>query len=309
MTADPARRPLDSLALALMLLLCLTWALQQILVKAVAADAAPLLQIGLRSAVSVLLVAALMALQGQRPDWRRHGRAGLLVGTLFGVEFLLVAEALRLTTAAHTVVFLYTAPMFAAIGLHFRVAAERLRPRQWLGIVLAFAGIAWAFLRAPATSGAGVSLAGDLLALAAGAAWGATTIAIRGSRLAQAPASEALLYQLTGAAVLLLAAAAITGQTALRPTPALLWSLAFQSVVVSFASFLVWFWLLRRHVAATLGVFTFMTPLFGVALGVLLLGEPLEPAFVQGAVLVLAGMLLVSAPPALVRRWVLQRRG
>lgn len=302
MSHDGSRRPVDGLALGLMLLLCLTWALQQILVKAVAADAAPLLQIGLRSALSAVLVAAVMGVQGQRPDWRRNGRAGLLVGTLFGVEFLLVAEALRLTTAAHTVVFLYTAPMFAAIGLHFRVAAERLRARQWLGIVLAFGGIAWAFLRAPAATGPGVSLAGDLLALAAGAAWGATTIAIRGSRLAQAPASEALLYQLLGAAVLLLAATAITGQTALRPTPALLGSLAFQAVVVSFASFLVWFWLLRRYVAATLGVFTFMTPLFGVALGVWLLGEPLEPGFVQGAVLVLAGMLLVSTPAGLLKR-------
>lgn len=302
-------RSIDGRAAGLMVLLCLCWALQQILVKAVAADISPMLQIGLRSAMAAALVLLLMRVQGLQVHWRRHWRGALAVGLLFGGEYVMVAEALRRTSAAHTVVFLYTAPIFAALGLHLRVPTERLRPLQGLGIALAFGGVALAFLGEPAAAGAdgATDRIGDLLALGGGLAWGATTVVLRGSSLARAPASESLLYQLTGAAVLLLGAALLTGQTAVHWTPAVLGGLAFQTVVVAFASFLVWFWLLRHYAAAMLGVFTFLTPIFGVTLGAWLLDEALAPSFVRGALLVLAGVVMVSAEGPL-RAW-LSRRG
>ena len=79
-------------------------------------------------------------------------------------------------------------------------------------------------------------------------------------------------------------------------------SVLFQGLVVSFFSYLVWFWLLRRYLAANLAVFSFMTPLFGVTFGVLLLGEQLSLNFVIGAVLVLLGITFVSAEQWLRRR-------
>jgi drug/metabolite transporter (DMT)-like permease len=71
-------------------------------------------------------------------------------------------------------------------------------------------------------------------------------------------------------------------------------SLAFHTLVVSFASFLAWFWLLRNYLASRLGVFSFLTPLFGMAFGVWLLGEKIELNFLIGAVLVLFGIVIVS---------------
>jgi drug/metabolite transporter (DMT)-like permease len=138
-------------------------------------------------------------------------------------------------------------------------------------------------------------LLGDLLALLGGMAWAATTVVIRCSTLARASASLTLLYQLVGAFVLLLAAAFALGQTAIRPTPMAWGAVLFQSLVVSFASFLVWFWLLRNYLASSLGVFSFITPLFGVGFGVWLLDEKLEPSFLLGAFFVLAGVVLVSS--------------
>lgn len=73
-------------------------------------------------------------------------------------------------------------------------------------------------------------------------------------------------------------------------------SLLFQGVVVCFASYLAWFWLLRRYAASQVSVFSFLTPLFGVSFGVLVLGERVDPAFGIGAALVLAGITVVSAP-------------
>jgi drug/metabolite transporter (DMT)-like permease len=281
-----------------MALLCLVWSLQQISLKAVAADVSPMLMVGLRSGIAALLVAALMRGRGESVALRTgRWRPGLVVGTLFALEYLLLAEGLRLTHASHVVVFLYTAPIFAALGLHWRLPAERLHWGQWLGIGIAFAGIAVAFLgRAPAGADAvgGRVLLGDTLALLAGAAWGATTITLRCTSLTAAPATETLLYQLVAAFVLLVPAAFLLGQARFAPTAAAWSHLAFQSVIVSFASFLVWFWLLRRYLASRLGVFSFMTPVFGVVLGVWLLDEPLEASFIAGSGLVLAGVLLVS---------------
>ena len=292
------RKALDGQAKGLMLMLCLVWGLQQVVLKATAADIAPIFQIALRSGVAAVLVGLVMLARGERMrivdgTWR----AGLLVGALFGFEFLLVGEGLRHTSASHMVVFLYTAPIFAALGLHWKLPSERLGVVQWLGIALAFGGLAIAFFGrnsgAPSSASSNV-LWGDFLGLLAGAAWGATTVVIRCTKLAAAPATQTLLYQLVAAFVLLLIASIGTGQAHFNPTPAVWASLLFHSVVVSFASFLLWFWLLRKYLASRLGVFSFMTPLFGVVLGAWLLQEPLEASFLVGAVPVLIGIVLVS---------------
>jgi drug/metabolite transporter (DMT)-like permease len=252
----------------------------------------------LRSGVAALLVALFM-LWRKEPITFADGtwRPGLLVGFLFAFEFLLVGQGIRYTSASHVVVFLYTAPIFVALGLHVRLPSERLGLVQWLGIALAFAGLVIAFFgraqQAVVIEG-GNMLLGDLLALAGGAAWGATTVVVRCSSLSKASASQTLLYQLLAAFGLLLVAAALSVQTSVHSTPRMWTSLLFQALVVSFASFLVWFWLLRKYLASRLGVFSFMTPLFGVAFGVWLLNEPLEMSFLTGATLVLAGVVLVS---------------
>lgn len=290
------RKALDGRAMGIMVVLCTIWGLQQVVLKAAAADVSPLLQIALRSGVAALLVGLLMARRGERLALGDGTlRPGLLVGCLFALEFLLVGEGLRFTSASHMVVFLYTAPIFVALGLHWQLPAERLAPEQWLGVALAFGGIVIAFFGRGRPGGALVDILwGDFLALLAGIAWGATTVAVRLSGLARLPATKTLLYQLVVGCMLLTLAAVALGQAGFRPTPIAWGSLLFQSVVVSFASYLTWFWLLRHYLASRLGVFSFLTPLFGVAFGVWLLDEPLEASFLAGALLVCAGIVLVS---------------
>jgi len=281
-----------------MFLLCIIWGLQQVVLKAAAPDISPLLQIALRSGIAALLVGLLMFFRGERMSladgtWR----PGLLVGFLFALEYLFVGQGLRYTNASHMVVFLYTAPVFAALGLHWRLPAERLQLLQWVGILLAFAGIVIAFFARSSHTVSPAStniLLGDFLGLLGGIAWGATTVVVRCSSLSRSSVTQTLLYQLVGAFVLLMLAAVMLGQTGFKPTLLAWGSLLFQSLIVSFASFLVWFWLLRNYLASRLGVFSFMTPLFGMAFGVWLLNEPLELSFLVGAMLVLPGIILVS---------------
>lgn len=291
------RQPIDKQAAVLMIVISAVWGLQQVAIKVAAADVTPMLQIALRSGIAAVMVGALLMLRRYREKCRfQTWRGGLLVGVLFAVEYIAVSVGLGYTSAAHMVIFLYTAPVFAAIGLHCRFASERLSPVQWAGILIAFIGIAVAFY-APGKPGEGwvtPQRIGDALGVVGAIAWGATTLSIRCSKLADAPAPLTLFYQLAGACMILTGVAWATGQTRFHLSGIALASLTFQTVVFSFLSLLVWFWLLSRYLGSRLGVLSFLTPLFGVAFGVWLLNEPLDTSFVLGSLLVLVGIVVVS---------------
>ena len=292
------RQPLDARAISLMLLLCILWGAQQSVIKLVANDMAPTLQISVRSGIGLVLIAGFMAMRGisfalHRGPWR----AGIVAGLLFGFEFLLIGEGLRYTTASHMAVFLYTAPIFTALGLHLFVPSERLSKKQWAGIALCFTGIACAFLGGFAQPTISTAILwGDFLGLMAGFLWGSTTVVLRVTGLNRIPAAQTTLYQLIAAFLILLIAAALSDQMSVNWTPELVAALAAQGVVIAFFTLLVWFWLLTHYLASRLASFTFLTPLFGVGFGVLLLNDPLDVAFVLGAALVIVGVSIVNHP-------------
>ncbi|WP_319532753.1 DMT family transporter [uncultured Cohaesibacter sp.] len=296
------RKPLDLTAIGLMIFICVIWAMQQIGLKATESYAPSVLQIGIRSGLAAACLYALTGVQQNRPVfWGMTAALGAVAGLFFSLEFFLIGKALQYSTASHVVVFLYTAPVFAALGLHLKLPTERLSPVQWGGIVVAVIGIAYAFLmssevQAGATSSA-PTLMGDAMALAAAAVWGATTVLIRTTRLSDLPATHVLFYQLSVTSIVLIVIAVLTQQIAVIPSAPLFWNLAFQTIIVAFASFLCWFWMLTRYKASQLGVFSFLTPLFGVILGAFLLHEPLTTPFLTGSAGVLIGIITVSASP------------
>lgn len=289
------RRPLDGLALAAMIVITMSWGLQQVAVK-VAAPTVPLsVQATIRSAAAMLLVVAWSRWRGVSLLERREIGPGILAGLLFGGEFAMIYLGLGRTTAARMVVLLYVAPALTALGVAAFVPGERLAPRQWLGIAVAFTGTAFAFADGFAAPGR-PTLAGDAMALAAAVLWSATTVLIRATVLARAQAARVLNYQLAVSALMLGAVSLALGESwTLAPAPVAWVSLAYQIVLVAFASYLGWFWLLTRYLAAPLAVFTFATPLFGVAFAHLLLGETIGARFALAAALVAAGIALVNA--------------
>ena len=294
------RKPLDTVAIGVMLLLCLCWGLQQVAVNIAAPSMNPVLQLGVRSGIAALMVALLMLARRKFTIEVGTLWPGIADGVLFAAEFFCVAISLIYTTASHVSVFLYTAPIFLVLGLHWLVPGEKMRPLQWLGVLLAFAGIALAF--ADGFGAVAVSwqalLLGDAMAVLSGILWAGTTLTIRASALSEAAPSTTLLYQLGIAGVILVVLPLLLDHQVLTwPLAPIAWlSLFFQTVVVAFASFLAWFWLLRRYLTSRLSVFSFLTPLFGVAFGVLLLDDPIGWRFGAGAALVLAGIVLVNLP-------------
>jgi drug/metabolite transporter (DMT)-like permease len=288
------RKPLDASAFSLMVVLTALWGFQQVAIKLTAPDVSLVMQAAIRSGLATVLVLGWAAWRGI-PLWKRDGtlRAGIAAGLLFGGEFIFIYAGLAYTAASRMIVFIYLTPVLTALGLHFAVRGERLVPGQWVGVLLAFGGLVLAFWEGFAAGGG--TWLGDLFGVIAAVLWAATTVLIRASSLARTTATKTLFYQLAVSAVMLPVASVAMGETGvIALTPFAVASLAYQGVIVAFASYLAWFWLLTRYLAARLAVFSFLTPLFGVLAGVAILGEPLRPMFAFAAALVVGGIVLVN---------------
>ncbi|HEX6703310.1 MAG TPA: DMT family transporter [Albitalea sp.] len=292
---------LDTLAIASLVGCCFLWGLNQVAAKAALPEVPALHQAAIRSLGGALLVWAWAARRGIRL-FERDGTApgGLLAGALFAAEFGCIFLGLQFTTASRMVVFIYLSPFVVALGMPFIARSERLSMLQLIGLVGAFGGVAWAFAEGFTRPAAGPQQwIGDALGVTAGVLWGATTLAIRASRLTSAAAEKTLLYQLAVSGVLLAVAAAVSGPALPRSLSPLAWSsLAFQVVVIAFASYLLWFWLMRHYPATRLASFTLLTPVFGLLMGASLLGEPVSPRLLTALVAVAAGIVLVNRPVA-----------
>jgi drug/metabolite transporter (DMT)-like permease len=206
---------LDARAVALLVGCCALWGLNQVAAKVALADVPPLTQAALRSAGAALLVLAwarwrgiaLFARDGTLPG-------GVLAGTLFAAEFACIFLGLQFTSASRMVVFIYLAPFIVALGMPLIARGERMNALQWSGLAVAFGGVAWAFAEgfAPSAAAPPRQWLGDALGLGAALLWGATTLAIRATRLSAAAAEKTLLYQLAVSAEVLALAAMASGE-------------------------------------------------------------------------------------------------
>jgi drug/metabolite transporter (DMT)-like permease len=291
------KQALDVVAMAMLVVLCASWGLQQVAIKVTNPVVPPLLQSGIRSAGSALLLWLWMGLR-RESFLKRDGTLawGIAAGLLFAGEFFLIYWGLEFTSASRAVVFLYMAPFVVALGAQLFVPGERLRAVQVIGLCCAFAGIVLAFsesLRLPNPR----MLIGDAMLAGAAVLWGATTVMIRACPLARIAAGRTLLYQLLVSAVALPLASLFKGEGGVAGiTPLIMGSLAYQVIWVAFITYLTWFWLLRRYPPSRLASFTFLTPLFGVMAGGFLLNEPVTSMLLLALVLVGSGIYLVNRP-------------
>ena len=291
------KRALDAHAIAAVIGLCLLWGLSQVSIKVANRGVSPIFQAAVRS----LIAASLLAL------WARHRGIpllhrdrtllhGLAIGLFFGTEFVFVYLGLYYTTASHAVIFLYTAPFFVAVGAHWLLPAEPLTGRKCVGLILAFAGVLFTFwdsLHFPTR----LQLLGDLLSLTAGFLWAATSLYLKRVVRTSMTPSQMLFYQLGFSAVQLSVMSLVFEPRQVTDlSGVVLASIAYQGIIVAFASYLVWFWLIQVYPVSNISGFTFFTPIFGILLGGLLLQEPLTVKLLIGGGLVTSGMVLVNWP-------------
>ncbi|MFZ7113321.1 MAG: DMT family transporter [Desulfatiglandales bacterium] len=286
---------------SILLLLALTWGANMALVKIGSREIAPLFMAGLRSLVAgfclyVWMMAKGITLFPSRPVFLH----GVVVGVMFGAEFGLIYVGLQYTTASRTYILLYSAPFFVALGAHFFLQGDRLNFWKAAGLIIAFSGVTILFMRGNMGHMSLGALAGDVMAILAGAIWGATTLYVKKFLSYRTVPLQTLFYQVCFSAPLLLALGLIFETPVVSGFSVMTaFSVFYQCIIVAFLSYLVWFDLIHRYPVSLLHAFSFFTPVFGVFLsGALILGELISVKLLVALGLVSLGTILVNRQPS-----------
>ena len=271
--------------------------INQVLVKLVNAGLAPIAQAGLRS-ICALGPVLLYAWWTRKRLSVSDGSLlpGILCGSLFSIEFMLMFTAFDYTSVSRATMLFYTMPFWLALVAHFAIPGERLTLMRAAGLGLAFAGVGWALAHNehPATEWAFI---GDLMCIGGAMCWAGIALTARLTKLSKSSPEMQLIYQLAVSSAILLPVAALSGPMVREFTPAIGAMFAFQVLVVVAFGFLMWFRVLAIYPASDMASFGFLTPLFGVAFGWLILGETITWEFVGALAMVCVGIVLVNRKP------------
>ncbi|MFK7868031.1 MAG: DMT family transporter [Roseobacter sp.] len=288
------RSQMDAFGAAALIAFALHLAFNQVVIKVTAGGFGPIFAAGLRSAGAVLVLLLWMRLRGISLTIPSAAiRPGIIAGLLFALEFMCLFSALDFTTVSRASVIFYSMPVWLALASHFLMPDDRLSGLRIVGFGMAMAGVAIALLdRSDATA----SLAGDLLALTSALCWAGIALCVKITPLKTVPPAQQLIMQVAVSAPILLGAALISGDLIRDLQPIHLWGMAFQIVAIASLGFLVWFWLMTLYPASAVASFSFLSPVFAVLLGWLLLDEDVSLRVWGALLLVAAGITLINRP-------------
>lgn len=267
-------------------------AFNQVVIKVGNTGFQPVFMAGIRSFGALFVLLAWMRFRGISLDFSRRYRAsGLLLGALFGFEFVCLFWALDHTTVSRASILFYTMPMMLAAVAHFVLPAERLTLRRALGLGMAMCGVALVLSRRQVGE---ASVMGDIAALAAAAGWAGIALTVRLTPVSEQKPEMQLFWQLSVSTIMLLCAAPFFGPFLRAPELVHFAALAYQIVVVASAGYLFWFFLMARYPASGVASFSFLSPVLSVFLGWMVLGEQVGWATVVALVMVAIGLVLIN---------------
>ncbi|HEY7982054.1 MAG TPA: EamA family transporter [Candidatus Eremiobacteraceae bacterium] len=260
----------------------------------------PLAMAGVRFLIAggVLVAWRMAVLRDARPritlgHWRSAAIVGaaLMLGGNGGV-----ALAEKSVPSGITALIVATVPLW--IALVDRVWFRRALPvRRFAGLVIGFGAVAALVWRPDAS---GLDITGAALAVAAAMTWAVGSVYARGAKLPD-DASTAIGMEMLAGGVLLVAAAALSGEFAdpaiLHPTAASLWAFAYLVVFGALVGFSAYLWLLRVAPIARVSTYAYVNPVVAVMLGSLILREPIGTHTVAAGAAILASVALIAWEP------------
>ena len=292
----PIKDKIDFPGVIMLVGFALLLAFSQVVIKVTNGGFQPIFLAGIRSFLAIFVLLAWMRLCGKPITLPRYSfRSGMGIGLLFALEFVLLFLALDITTVSRVGIIFYTMPVWLSLAGHFLLPNDRLNWVAALGLVLAVTGVVWAI--GHRTEGQPASLFGDLAALGAALCWAGIGLTARTTKVSQLIPEQQLLWQLVVSAPVLLVAAIWFGP-GLRDLQAIhLYGLLFQSTAIACFGFLSWFWLLKQYPTSGVASFSFLSPVFSVIMGWLLLDEQIGSEIYVALGLVSAGLILINRKP------------
>ena len=209
----------------------------------------------------------------------------------FLMSQILLFTGLTLTSAARAAILFNMQPFFTLLVLPLLVPSERLTARRWIGTAIAFGGVAVVLAERGMSGGA---LLGDLLCLLSALGW--TGNVILNKRMPNGIHPAAVIFWSAAASipVFLIVTLALESGAAWNFTAGAVASVLYLGMIAATLGFVLMVWLTVNYSASRVNVFVFLSPVFGVFISWVTLGEPITLQQALGAAAVAAGILLVT---------------
>jgi drug/metabolite transporter (DMT)-like permease len=283
---------MDMIGAVALIAIALNFGLNQVVVKVSTGGFQPVFMAALRSAGAAVVLLIWMRARGVSVRLPRASIVGgVIAGVLFAVEFQFLFIALDMTTVSRASIIFYSMPVWLAVAVHILLPSERLSGIRLVGLGLAMGGVALALVDRESGQS---SLAGDVLALLAAFCWAGIALCVRITPLSEVPAEQQLLWQLLISAPVLLMMAFFFGELVRDLTVLHVAGLIYQILAIATFGFLAWFWMMKIYPAASVASFSFLSPVFSVLLGWVLLGEEIGMTIWLALAMVAAGLLLIN---------------
>lgn len=295
--------PLGVSSVALILLTVVFWGGTPVAISYSVDALPPITVAGLRFLLAACFMAVWCRLEGQDLRLRSGQRQyAFITGTLLFVQISLFHWGIAESTSSHATLFINTFIFWVAAIEHFITRTTRLTPGKLTGLLTAAFGVVLILIDTdePATANSAADVAtftGDLLLLGSGFLLGIKIIYTKHAVKFVEPDKLIFWHDVVGVVLFAACAGLVETVTPDKIDAPAIWGLLYQGLVVAGFCFGIQARLLRKHAASNISVFSFATPLFGIAAAVLFRGDPLSPWLAVSGICVAAGILLVNASP------------
>jgi drug/metabolite transporter (DMT)-like permease len=290
-------------------LIAVLWGSYPVFAKVALAHFPPYVLVALRTSLASVFLAVLLFRRGF-DDFRALSWGDLRTFAFLGFTGIFVSTGgtylgIAFTTASSAALLQAASPVMVAIGAWLYLK-ERLRRRQWAGVILSALGVVLVVTRGSWRAIVHLELLpGDFIILLGQAGWAVYTVYGKRVLAVHSPAVATTAAYVLGSLMLLpvpfLTARFFPAPDWASPTA---WAVVAIQGILGAIAHVWWYEGVHRVGASRAAIFMNLQPVVGVVLAWVMLGETIEPAEIVGGLAVLAGVALTTrmgqrvAPPA-----------
>ena len=287
-------KPIDGLAASFLIIFSILLGLNQVLVKLVNIGMHPIFQVAMRSALAIIPILIYCYFTKKKINFFDGSfLSGVITGVLFGVEFVFLFTALDYSTVTRVSLIFYTMPVWLTLAAHFLIKNDTLNLNKILGLIIAMTGLVFAVYQ-PISGYSMKQFYGDFYSLLASFCWAAIAIMLKASRLSRSSPETQLLYQLIVSGIILLPISLVFDDFVRELNSQLVLIFSFQVIVIMCLGFIGWLWVMSKYSASSTSSFSFLTPIFGVLFGWLIMDDAITEQIYISLFLTCLGIYLIN---------------